>query len=143
MIRSGISISEPAWRVGVCRRTGMRWRHGRTITTADGRRRQYPSVVAGPVREISPRFLSEDERAAWDPIRGRVARSTSRSGRLHSGARPGERTGRPPRMEASRCRLRLNGRPHCSHRPARDSLNYDDQGKGTGASRALLCASWS
>ncbi|MGH3517380.1 MAG: IS30 family transposase [Haloechinothrix sp.] len=48
--------------VGIARKTGTRWRLGRTITTRDGRKRHYPPVVNRPSREISPRYLSEDER---------------------------------------------------------------------------------
>lgn len=70
LTEAGMSISEAARRVGVCRKTGMRWRHGWTITTADGRTRHYPSVVAGPAREISPRFLCEDERVRIGDLRG-------------------------------------------------------------------------
>lgn len=71
--RAGVSISEACRRVGVCRKTGMRWRHGRIVTAADGRARHYPSVVAGPVQEVSPRFLSEDERARIGDLRSQGA----------------------------------------------------------------------
>ena len=62
LIAAGVSISEACRRVGVHRKTGIRWRHGRTITTSSGERRHYPSVITTPGREISPRFLSEGER---------------------------------------------------------------------------------
>lgn len=62
LVADGISISEASRRVGVARKTGMRWRHGRTITTSRGVVRHYPSVLAGPERDISARYMSEDER---------------------------------------------------------------------------------
>jgi transposase, IS30 family len=62
LIAGGVSISEACRRVGVHRKTGIRWRHGRTITTSSGERRHYPSVIVPAAKEISPRFLSEDER---------------------------------------------------------------------------------
>jgi len=40
----------------------MRWRHGRTVVTASGEKRHYPSVTLPSGRQLSPRFLSEDER---------------------------------------------------------------------------------
>jgi len=57
--------------VGINRRTGKRWRHGRTVTTRDGRKLHYAPVVgAGAVRrEISPRYLSEDERVRIADLR--------------------------------------------------------------------------
>ncbi|MGH3735626.1 MAG: IS30 family transposase [Micromonosporaceae bacterium] len=55
--------------VGIARKTGTRWRLGRTITTRDGRRRHYPSVINGPSREISPRYLSEEERVRVADLR--------------------------------------------------------------------------
>jgi IS30 family transposase len=46
----------------VNRRTGKRWRHGRTITSSTGKRLHYPPVINVGKREISSRYLSEDER---------------------------------------------------------------------------------
>src|SRR5690606_22360541 len=62
LIAQGINNSEACRIVGINRRTGKRWRHGRTITTSSGRRLHYAPVVGAKKREISPRFLSEDER---------------------------------------------------------------------------------
>jgi transposase, IS30 family len=62
LIAQGVSNSEACRMVGINRRTGTRWRHGRTITNRAGRARQYPGVVSTKRRAISPRFLSEDER---------------------------------------------------------------------------------
>lgn len=62
LIARGVSSSEACRIVGINRRTGKRWRHGRTITSSSGRRLHYPPVINAPKREISPRYLSEDER---------------------------------------------------------------------------------
>lgn len=62
MIARGVANAEACRIVGVNRRTGKRWRHGRTITTSNGRRLHYPPVINSRHREISARYLSEDER---------------------------------------------------------------------------------
>ena len=88
LIAQGFSNPEACRIVGINRRTGKRWRHGRTITTGDGRKRRYAAVVgAGAVRqEISPRYLSEDERVRIADLR-----------RAGAGVRAmAEQTGRSP-----------------------------------------------
>ena len=62
LIAQGVSNRRACQFVGVARKTGTRWRLGRTIPTRDGRKRHYPPVINRPSREISPRYLSEDER---------------------------------------------------------------------------------
>ena len=71
LIGQGFSNSEACRIVGINRKTGKRWRHGRTITTRDGRKLHYPAVVTtGAVRrEISDRYLSEDERVQIADLR--------------------------------------------------------------------------
>ena len=71
LIAQGFNNSEACRIVGINRRTGKRWRHGRTITTRDGRKLHYAAVVTtGAVRrEISPRYLSEDERVQIADLR--------------------------------------------------------------------------
>ena len=71
LIAQGFNNSEACRVVGVNRKTGKRWRHGRTITARDGRKLHYAPVVgAGAVkREISPRYLSEDERVQIADLR--------------------------------------------------------------------------
>ena len=88
LIAQGFNNSEACRIVGINRRTGKRWRHGRTITTRDGRKLHYAPVAgAGAVRrEISPRYLSEDERVRIADLR-----------RAGAGVRAiAERTGRSP-----------------------------------------------
>jgi IS30 family transposase len=70
LIARGVSYSEAGRIVGINRRTGKRWRHGRTITSSSGLRLHYPPVVGvGRKREISARFLSEDERVRIADLR--------------------------------------------------------------------------
>lgn len=71
LVATGMSVSEACRRVGVHRRTGMRWRHGRTVTTVSGEKRHYPSVIKSGSRELSVRFLSEDERIRLGDLRRR------------------------------------------------------------------------
>jgi transposase, IS30 family len=62
LIAKGVTNAQACRIVGINRRTGKRWRHGRTITSSSGRRLLYPPVINTRKREISARFLSEDER---------------------------------------------------------------------------------
>jgi len=63
LIARGVTNSEACRIVGINRRTGKRWRHGRTVTSSSGQRLHYAPVVGvARKREISARFLSEDER---------------------------------------------------------------------------------
>ena len=72
LIAQGFTNSEACRIVGINRRTGKRWRHGRTITVRDGRKLHYaPVVTRGAVvrREISDRYLSEQERVRIADLR--------------------------------------------------------------------------
>jgi IS30 family transposase len=70
LIARGVGFSEACRIVGINRRTGKRWRHGRTIISSSGRRLHYAPVVGGArKREISARFLSEDERVRIADLR--------------------------------------------------------------------------
>jgi len=62
LIARGVSNAEACRLIGINPRTGKRWRHGRTITSSSGRRLHYPAVITTRKVEVSPRFLSEDER---------------------------------------------------------------------------------
>ncbi len=85
LIARGVSNSEACRIVGINVRTGKRWRHGRTVTTADGRRLHYAPVIAKRKVEISERYLSEDERVTIADLRRQglsmraIARETGRS----------------------------------------------------------------
>ena len=63
LMAQGMSNSAACRIVGVNRRTGTRWRYGRSITDRTGRTRNYPSI-SRPVRPVSARYLSEAERIA-------------------------------------------------------------------------------
>jgi IS30 family transposase len=62
LIARGVSNAEACRVVGINRRTGTRWRHGRTVPSSNGRPLHYPAVVSARKSEISDRYLSEDER---------------------------------------------------------------------------------
>jgi transposase, IS30 family len=65
LIARGVSNAEACRLVGVNRRTGTRWRYGRTIPTRAGGEREYPAMieVTKETPQRSPRYLSEAERA--------------------------------------------------------------------------------
>jgi IS30 family transposase len=70
LIARGVSFSEACRIVGINRRTGKRWRHGRTITSSNGQLLHYPPVVGVKRKQkISARFLSEDERVRIADLR--------------------------------------------------------------------------
>lgn len=62
LIARGVPNAEACRIVGINRRTGTRWRYGREITNSSGRRLHYSSVIQTRKTEISPRYLSGDER---------------------------------------------------------------------------------
>jgi transposase, IS30 family len=62
LISQGVSNSEACRTVGINRRTGTRWRFGRSIPASSGRTLHYPAVVSDRLQTISARYLSEDER---------------------------------------------------------------------------------
>ena len=69
LIARGVSNSEACRIVGINVRTGKRWRHGRTVTTSDGRSLHYAPVITNRKVEISERYLSEDERVTIADLR--------------------------------------------------------------------------
>jgi IS30 family transposase len=62
LITRGVSNSEACRMVGVNRRTGTRWRYGRTVTSSSGAELHYQPVTTTTKAGLSARFLSEDER---------------------------------------------------------------------------------
>ena len=64
LVARGVSNAEACRVVGVNRRTGTRWRFGRSVPARDGTRRQYPAMIEATNEEClrSPRYLSEAER---------------------------------------------------------------------------------
>ncbi len=69
LVGQGMSNSEACRQVGVNRRTGTRWRFGRSIPATSGPPLQYPAVITTEPRPISPRYLSEDERVVIADLR--------------------------------------------------------------------------
>jgi transposase, IS30 family len=63
LMRQGVSNAAACRIVGVNRKTGHRWRYGRTITIRTGEIRTYPAITR-PAHPVSARFLSEAERVA-------------------------------------------------------------------------------
>jgi len=61
LIAKGASNSAASRAAGVNRRTGTRWRRGRTSVDHAGRTRTYAPIIDQP-RKLSDRFLSEGER---------------------------------------------------------------------------------
>ncbi|GAA2712934.1 hypothetical protein Apa02nite_091310 [Actinoplanes palleronii] len=75
--------------VGINRRTGIRWRYGRTVTSADNESRSYPPLAA-PKRDVSVRYLSEDERITLaDAVEAALRALRNHPRRSSPGARPG------------------------------------------------------
>lgn len=70
LIAQGVSNSEACRLVGIHRRTGTRWRLGRTVLNTVGEKVHYPpvSLPAAP-RERHPRYLSVEERTAVADLR--------------------------------------------------------------------------
>ena len=62
LIAQGVSNSEACRLVGINRKTGTRWRYGRSVRNSVGEVLHYPPVKAKDVRPRSPRYLSEHER---------------------------------------------------------------------------------
>lgn len=79
LMEQEMSNSAACRTVGINRRTGTRWRYGRTYSDKAGYAYTYAPITEQP-REISPRFLSEDERVTIaDLLRaGRSIRAIAR-----------------------------------------------------------------
>jgi IS30 family transposase len=69
LIALGVPNAEACRKVGINRKTGTRWRLGRTISSGNGRKLHYRPVVNPRSTEISPRYLSEDERVRIADLR--------------------------------------------------------------------------
>lgn len=69
LIARGVGNSEACREVGINRRTGTRWRFGRTIPASHGRSLHYPPVVTTERAPVSARYLSEDERVVIADLR--------------------------------------------------------------------------
>jgi IS30 family transposase len=132
LIAEGVSNSEACRLVGVNRRTGTRWRYGRTITFTSGAELHYPPMATTRTTCLSARFLSEDERVLIaDRVRaglslraigrelGRPASTISREVRRNR-----DEAGRYRPFNAHRMALRRLVRPK-QRRLARDPVLQD------------------
>ncbi len=127
LIAQGVSNTEACRTLGVNRRTGTRWRFGRSVPNPRGGVREYPPVITKPVVVLSPRFLSENERAviAHEHDRGTRVRATAMllgrspstvsrelrrnsdpAGYISAGPRAPARPGQAPSAPATAARLR-------------------------------------
>jgi transposase, IS30 family len=64
LIAQGVRNAEACRLVGINRRTGNRWRYGRSVRNSAGERVHYAPVKITEPRPRSPRYLSEQERIA-------------------------------------------------------------------------------
>jgi hypothetical protein len=78
LIAQGVSNSEACRVVGINRRTGTRWRFGRTILNTAGEAVQYPPVrISTPPTARHPRYLSLAERTVIADLRARRRNSST------------------------------------------------------------------
>src|SRR3954468_7443327 len=124
LIARGVSNSEACRIVGINVRTGKRWRHGRTVTTADGRSLHYAPVITSRKAEISDRYLSEDDRV-------RIAELGRQGLSMRAVA---EKIGRSPSTISRELRRNLDPdrgqyRPFVAHKLAVDRRTRPGRGK--------------
>jgi IS30 family transposase len=62
LIAQGVNNSEACRLVGINRKTGNRWRYGRSVRNSAGARVHYAPVKITVAKARSPRYLSEQER---------------------------------------------------------------------------------
>lgn len=114
LIARGVSNSEACRLVGINRKTGTRWRYGRTIRNSGGEAVHYPPVTAiSDVQPVSARFLSLNERTTIADLHhgGESVRAIARE------------LGRPPSTVSRELRRNRDDhgryRPHAAHEQAR------------------------
>jgi IS30 family transposase len=69
LIAQGINNTQACRIVGINRKTGNRWRYGRSIRNSVGERLHYPPVKIEEHRPRHPRYLAEDERVMIADLR--------------------------------------------------------------------------
>lgn len=144
LIAQGVSNSEACRIVGIDRRTGTRWRYGRTVRNKAGDSVHYPAVNDAQPQPRHPRYLSLDERTMIADLHregvsirgiaeqlGRAASTISRE--LHRG---GDDQGRYLPATAERLAV---GRQSCSSRTRR--VERDEE--LCGVVSELLAKRWS
>jgi len=132
LIGQGVSNSEACRIVGINRRTGTRWRYGRTIRNTAGEPMHYPAVSLAAPKEGHPRYLSLAERTMIADLHragvsvcgiaqelGRAASTVSRELRRNADSR-----GRYLPATAQRLAVERRSRPSRMRRLARDEQLY-------------------
>ncbi|MGZ6693935.1 MAG: IS30 family transposase [Solirubrobacteraceae bacterium] len=69
LILQGVSNAEACRVVGINRKTGTRWRYGRSVRNSAGALVHYPPVKITEPRPRSPRYLSQPERVTMADLR--------------------------------------------------------------------------
>lgn len=69
LIAQGLPNADACRKAGINRKTGTRWRLGRTIRSSNGPELHYPAVINSRVTVISERYLCEDERVRIADLR--------------------------------------------------------------------------
>ena len=75
LINQGVGTAEACRVVGIDRRTGSRWRYGRTVINATGTPHTYAPTVLRSPRTYSSRYLSEAERAVLADLAANIRQS--------------------------------------------------------------------
>jgi IS30 family transposase len=70
LIAQGVNNAQACRQVGINRKTGNRWRYGRTLRNSAGVRVHYPPVTVTEPKPRHPRYLSEQERIRIADLRG-------------------------------------------------------------------------
>ncbi len=106
LIAQGVGNSEACRLVGINRKTGTRWRYGRSVANAAGEVLHYEPVKITPAKPRSPRYLSEDERIVIAGLlrAGQTVRAIARE------------LGRSPSTVSRE--IRRNSDAHARYRPA-------------------------
>src|SRR2546430_15801964 len=92
LIARGVTNSEACRIVGINRRTGKRWRHGRTVTSSGGRRLRYaPGGGVARERGVSARVLPGGERGRIAGLRPAGAGGRALGRRVRRGPAAGRR----------------------------------------------------
>ncbi len=156
LIAQGVSNSEACRLVGIHRRTGTRWRLGRTVLNTAGEKVHYPPVSVPPApRERHPRYLSVEERTAIADLRrekkgvreiaaaiGRSPATVSRE--LRRNADGSGRYLPSPRIGSLRSELLVHASDGCSSMSSSAPLSTSCSASGGAPSRSpMSCMSGS
>ena len=125
LIAQGVNSAEACRIVGINRKTGNRWRYGRSIRNSAGVLVHYAPVKITEAKARSPRYLSEQERIVIADLlcaKMTVRGITERLGRSPSTISREIRRNSGPRRPLSPAPCRA-----CSPRPRRQASNETDR----------------